>query len=78
MQTEIALGLQASLRVGRLMDEHKAASEMVVCGAEGCGSHFGLRMFAPPLRPSDLVGGTSGFHDGPLIGAEHRIRPDPP
>ena len=29
MQTDIALGLQASLRVGRLMDEHKFAPEMV-------------------------------------------------
>ena len=29
MQTEIALGLQASLRVGRLMDEHKFAPEMI-------------------------------------------------
>jgi glutaryl-CoA dehydrogenase len=29
MQTEIALGLQACLRVGRLMDEHRAAPEMV-------------------------------------------------
>jgi glutaryl-CoA dehydrogenase len=29
MQTEIALGLQACLRVGRLMDEHRAAPEMI-------------------------------------------------
>ncbi len=29
MQTEISLGLQASLRVGRLMDEGKAAPEMI-------------------------------------------------
>jgi glutaryl-CoA dehydrogenase len=29
MQTEIALGLQASLRVGRLLDEAKAAPEMI-------------------------------------------------
>ena len=29
MQTEIALGLQACLRVGRLMDEHTATPEMV-------------------------------------------------
>jgi glutaryl-CoA dehydrogenase len=29
MQTEITLGLQASLRVGRLMDEAKAAPEMI-------------------------------------------------
>ena len=29
MQTEIALGLQAALRVGRLMDEGQAAPEMI-------------------------------------------------
>ena len=29
METEIALGLQASLRVGRLMDEHRFAPEMI-------------------------------------------------
>ncbi len=29
MQTEIALGLQAALRVGRLMDEHRATPEMI-------------------------------------------------
>ncbi|MEL7535908.1 MAG: acyl-CoA dehydrogenase [Pseudomonadota bacterium] len=29
MQTDIALGLQASLRVGRLMDEHRFAPEMI-------------------------------------------------
>jgi glutaryl-CoA dehydrogenase len=29
MQTEITLGLQASLRVGRLMDEHRMAPEMI-------------------------------------------------
>ena len=29
MQTEIALGLQAALRVGRLMDEGRAAPEMI-------------------------------------------------
>jgi len=29
MQTEIALGLQAALRVGRLMDAHQATPEMI-------------------------------------------------
>ena len=29
METEITLGLQASLRVGRLMDEHRFAPEMI-------------------------------------------------
>ncbi len=29
MQTEIALGLQGSLRLGRLMDEHRAPAELI-------------------------------------------------
>ncbi|SLN40253.1 Acyl-CoA dehydrogenase [Falsiruegeria litorea R37] len=38
MQTEIALGLQASLRVGRLMDEANAAPEMVsIVKRNNCG-----------------------------------------
>ena len=38
MQTEIALGLQASLRVGRMMDEAKAAPEMIsIIKRNNCG-----------------------------------------
>lgn len=38
MQTEIALGLQASLRVGRLMDEAEAAPEMIsIVKRNNCG-----------------------------------------
>ncbi|CAN7461657.1 acyl-CoA dehydrogenase [Rhizobium sp. LjRoot30] len=38
MQTEITLGLQASLRVGRLMDEHKFAPEMIsIVKRNNCG-----------------------------------------
>jgi glutaryl-CoA dehydrogenase len=38
MQTEIALGLQASLRVGQLMDEHKMAPEMIsIVKRNNCG-----------------------------------------
>ncbi|WP_299420417.1 acyl-CoA dehydrogenase [uncultured Shimia sp.] len=38
MQTEISLGLQAALRVGRLMDEAKAAPEMVsIIKRNNCG-----------------------------------------
>src|ERR1700753_2477559 len=38
MQTEIALGLQASLRVGRLMDEGKMAPEMIsIVKRNNCG-----------------------------------------
>lgn len=38
MQTEIALGLQAALRVGRLMDEARAAPEMIsIIKRNNCG-----------------------------------------
>ncbi|MDN2566238.1 acyl-CoA dehydrogenase [Aquibium sp. A9E412] len=38
MQTEIALGLQASLRVGRLFDEHKVTPEMIsIVKRNNCG-----------------------------------------
>ena len=38
MQTEIALGLQATLRVGRLMDEARAAPEMIsIIKRNNCG-----------------------------------------
>src|SRR5690606_6471301 len=38
MQTEIALGLQASLRVGRLMDEDRMAPEMIsIVKRNNCG-----------------------------------------
>jgi glutaryl-CoA dehydrogenase len=38
MQTEITLGLQASLRVGRLMDEHREAPEMIsIIKRNNCG-----------------------------------------
>jgi glutaryl-CoA dehydrogenase len=38
MQTEIAIGLQAVLRLGRLLDEHKAAPEMIsLCKRNSCG-----------------------------------------
>jgi glutaryl-CoA dehydrogenase len=38
MQTEISLGLQASLRVGRLMDEGRAAPEMIsIVKRNNCG-----------------------------------------
>jgi glutaryl-CoA dehydrogenase len=37
MQTEISLGLQACLRVGRLIDEHRAAPEMISIIKRNCG-----------------------------------------
>ncbi len=38
MQTEIAIGLQSVLRLGRLLDEHRAAPEMIsLCKRNSCG-----------------------------------------
>ena len=38
MQTEITLGLQSVLRLGRLLDEHRAAPEMIsLCKRNSCG-----------------------------------------
>ena len=43
MQTEIALGLQASLRVGRLMDEGRAAPEMIsLVKRNNCGKALAI------------------------------------
>lgn len=43
MQTEITLGLQASLRVGRLMDEAKAAPEMIsLVKRNNCGKSLDI------------------------------------
>ena len=43
MQTEIALGLQASLRVGRLMDEGRAAPEMIsLIKRNNCGKALAI------------------------------------
>jgi hypothetical protein len=38
----------------------------LLADADGVRSMSGV--FAPSLRPFDLVGGTSGLHDSPLIG----------
>ncbi len=43
MQTEIALGLQAVLRLGRLMDAHDAAPEMIsLCKRNSCGKALAI------------------------------------
>ena len=43
IQTEITLGLQAALRVGRLMDEARAAPEMIsMIKRNNCGKAFGI------------------------------------
>jgi len=51
MQTEIALGLQASLRVGRLMDEGKAAPEMIsLIKRNNCGKALDIARMARDMH----------------------------
>ncbi|WP_011581806.1 MULTISPECIES: acyl-CoA dehydrogenase [Chelativorans] len=51
MQTEIALGLQASLRVGRLMDEHKFAPEMIsIVKRNNCGKALDIARMARDMH----------------------------
>ncbi|RJG45669.1 MULTISPECIES: acyl-CoA dehydrogenase [unclassified Mesorhizobium] len=61
MQTEIALGLQGSLRVGRLMDEHKFAPEMIsIVKRNNCGKALDIARQA-----RDMHGGNGiqiGYH----------------
>ncbi len=58
MQTEIALGLQASLQVGRLMDDHTAAPAMIsLVKRNNCGKALDIARVA-----RDMHGG-NGIHD---------------
>ena len=58
MQTEIALGLQGCLRVGRLMDEGRSAPEMVsLIKRNSCGKALDIARMA-----RDMHGG-NGIHD---------------
>ena len=58
MQTEITLGLQACLRVGRLMDEGRAAPEMIsLIKRNSCGKSLDIARMA-----RDMHGG-NGIHD---------------
>ena len=58
MQTEIALGLQGCLRVGRLMDEDKAVPEMIsLIKRNSCGKSLDIARMA-----RDMLGG-NGIHD---------------
>ena len=51
MQTEIALGLQASLRVGRLMDEGRAAPEMIsLIKRNNCGKALDVARMARDMH----------------------------
>ena len=58
MQTEITLGLQACLRVGRLMDEDRAVPEMIsLIKRNSCGKSLEIARMA-----RDMHGG-NGIHD---------------
>ncbi len=51
MQTEIALGLQASLRVGRLMDDANAAPEMIsIVKRNNCGKALDVARMARDMH----------------------------
>ncbi len=63
MQTEISLGLQAALRVGRLMDEAKAAPEMVsLIKRNNCGKALEIARHA-----RDMHGGNGISQDFGVI-----------
>jgi len=56
MQTEIALGLQASLRVGRLMDEGKMAPEMIsIVKRNNCGKALDIARVARDMHGGNGV-----------------------
>ena len=58
MQTEIALGLQGSLRLGRLMDEHRAPAELIsLMKRNNCGKALDI------ARQSRDVHGGNGVSD---------------
>jgi glutaryl-CoA dehydrogenase len=51
MQTEITLGLQSVLRLGRLLDEHKAAPEMIsLCKRNSCGKALDIARMARDMH----------------------------
>ncbi len=58
MQTEIALGLQASLRVGRLMDEAQAAPEMIsLVKRNNCGKALEIARHARDMHGGNGIAG---------------------
>ncbi len=61
MQTEIALGLQASLRVGRLLDDHIAAPEMIsIVKRNNCGKSLEIARVARDMHGGNGV--SDEFH----------------
>ena len=58
MQTEIALGLQGSLQVGRLMDEAKAAPEMIsIMKRNNCGKALEIARQARDMHGGNGISG---------------------
>jgi len=61
METEIVLGLQGSLRVGRLMDEDKAAPEMIsLMKRNNCGKALDIARVARDMHGGNGI--SSEFH----------------
>jgi len=61
MQTEIALGLQAALRVGRLMDEDNAAPEMIsLIKRNNCGKAIDIARIARDMHGGNGI--SDEFH----------------
>ena len=61
MQTEIALGLQAALRVGRLLDAHEAAPEMVsLVKRNNCGKALDIARQARDMHGGNGI--SEEFH----------------
>ena len=61
MQTEIALGLQAALRVGRLMDEDNAAPEMIsLIKRNNCGKALDIARIARDMHGGNGI--SDEFH----------------
>lgn len=61
MQTEIALGLQAALRVGRLMDEDRLAPEMVsLIKRNNCGKALDIARTARDMHGGNGI--TAAYH----------------
>jgi glutaryl-CoA dehydrogenase len=61
MQTEIALGLQASLRVGQLMDTGKLAAEMIsIVKRNNCGKALDIARVARDMHGGNGI--QSGYH----------------
>jgi glutaryl-CoA dehydrogenase len=61
MQTEIALGLQASLRVGQLMDAGKLAAEMIsIVKRNNCGKALDVARMARDMHGGNGI--QAGYH----------------